>query len=540
MNPPSNPNNVSPSNILEKLLERVEHNPNKTAIIDRDGSSISYANLERRSAQLSTLLEKRGVKSGDAVMVLVPMGIDLYITLAAVFRLRAVVMVVDPSAGLAHIGRCCALNPPRALVGAPIAHALSLLVGSLCQVPLRICTTGWWPTASPWTAIDRLEPRPMIEPAGHDTPALLTFTSGTSGLPKAAMRSHGLLLAQLAALEGLLEPNTHDVDLATLPIVALANLAAGMTTVIADANLRKPGSIRAAPVLEQIQKHNVTRTAASPAMLERLADQALEHGIKLPELTRVFSGGGPVFPRTLEKLARVATNAKLLSVYGSTEAEPIAHVAFDELEPSDLKAMKSGKGLLVGRPVSEIQLRILENSHDQTLTFASHAELERASLGPNRIGEIIVSGSHVLPGYLHGHGDSETKVWVETQVWHRTGDAGQLDDQGRLWLAGRANARISDARGTIYPFSVECAALEFVGVNRCALIEHQQRRVLCVEWSNPRTGQTAHDGLLEHLAWAQLDQVHSLPSLPMDARHNAKVDLKKLRALMSSALVTRA
>jgi olefin beta-lactone synthetase len=520
-----------PINLLEKLLERIEQDPDKTAIIDRDGSSISFANLEREGAKLATLLEKRGVKPGDAVMVLVPMGIGLYVTLAAVFRLGAVVMVVDPSAGLAHIERCCKLNPPRALIGAPIAHALSLVIPSLRSVPLRITTRGWWPAASPWAAQDRLEPRPMIEPTKFDTPALLTFTSGTTGIPKAAMRSHGLLLAQLAALEGLLEPQANDVDLATLPIVALANLAAGMTTVIADANLRKPGAINAGPVLEQIRRHNITRTAASPALLERLADHALEHGQTLPSLTRVFSGGGPVFPRTLEKLSRVAPNAKLVSVYGSTEAEPIAHIAFDELEPSDLEAMKSGRGLLVGKPVPEIELRILENCHDQMLEFASQAELDQASLEPNQIGEIIVSGAHVLPGYLHGQGDSETKIWVEGRVWHRTGDAGQFDDQGRLWLAGRTNARIMDARGEIYPFSVECAALEFPGVARCALVEHRTKRVLCVQW----TATPQSKNLPEHLSWAQLDEVHSISSLPMDARHNAKVDLKKLLAMLERA-----
>jgi olefin beta-lactone synthetase len=515
-------------NLLEKLLERVEQDPDKTAIIDRDGSSISFANLEHEGAKLATLLERRGVKAGDAVMVLVPMGVQLYVTLAAVFRLGAVVMVVDPSAGLAHIDRCCKLNPPRALIGAPIAQALSLVVPPLRFVPLRITTRGWWPTASPWAAKNRLEPRPMIEPATHDTPALLTFTSGTSGIPKAAMRSHGLLLAQLAALEGLLEPQANDIDLATLPIVALANLAAGMSTVIAAANLRKPGAIQAGAVLEQVHKHQITRTAASPALLERLADHALEHGLTLPSLTRVFSGGGPVFPRTFEKLSRVAPNAKLVSVYGSTEAEPIAHIAFDELEPDDLEAMKSGRGLLVGKPVPEIDLRILENRHDQTIHFASQTKLEQASLEPNSIGEIIVSGAHVLPRYLHGQGDSETKIWVEGRVWHRTGDAGQFDEQGRLWLAGRANARITDTRGEIYPFSVECAALEVPGVQLCALVEHQAKRMLCVQWS--ATPQTT--SLLEHLAWAQLDEVRSVSSLPMDARHNAKVDLKKLRAIL--------
>jgi olefin beta-lactone synthetase len=524
-----------PINLLEKLLERVEHDPDKTAIIDRDGSRISFANLERESARLSTLLERRGVKPGDAVMVLVPMSIQLYTTLAAVFRLGAVVMVVDPSAGLAHIERCCKLNPPRALVGAPIAHALSLVIPSLRAVPLRFTTRGWWPAASPWAAKDRLEPRPMIEPATYDTAALLTFTSGTTGIPKAAMRSHGLLLAQLAALEGLLEPQADDSDLATLPIVALANLATGMTTVIADANLRKPGAINTSPVLEQIRRHHITRTAASPALLERLADHALEHGQTLPSLTRVFSGGGPVFPRTLEKLSRVAPNARLVSVYGSTEAEPIAHIAFDQLEPNDLEAMKSGRGLLVGTPVPEIELRILENHHDQTLGFTSQAELDQASLEPNQIGEIIVSGAHVLPGYLHGQGDSETKIWVEGRVWHRTGDAGQFDNQDRLWLAGRANARITDARGEIYPFSVECAALEFPGISRCALVEHHGKRLLCVEWTDLRASQSARKNLPEHLAWAQLDEVRTVSSLPMDARHNAKVDLKKLRALLERA-----
>lgn len=520
-------------NLLEKLLEPVENDPDKTAIIDRDGSSISFVNLEREGAKLATLLEGRGVKPGDAVLVLVPMGIGLYVTLAAVFRLGAVVMVVDPTAGLAHIERCCKLNPPRALIGATLAHALSLAIPSLRFVPIRISTRGWWPPASPWATKDRLEPRPMIEPAVHDTAALLTFTSGTGGVPKAAMRSHGLLLAQLSALKGLLEPQVNDVDLATLPIVALTNLAAGMTTVIADANLRKPGSIQAGPILEQVRRHQITRTAASPAFLERLADHALKHGQTLPSLTRVFSGGGPVFPRTLEKLSRVAPNAKLISVYGSTEAEPIAHIAFDELVSGDLEAMKSGRGLLVGRPVPEIDLRILENLHDQKLEFFNQAgldraSLDRASLGPNRIGEIIVSGAHVLPGYLHGLGDAETKIWVEGRVWHRSGDAGHFDDQGRLWLVGRTNARIHDARGEIYPFSVECAALEFPGVQRCALVEHQSKRVLCVKW----TTIAQPENLLEHLNWAQLDEIYSVSSLPVDARHNAKVDLKKLRAML--------
>ena len=533
-------------NLLERLLNRVTATPTATAIIDRDSRAISFASLERESAQLAALIKAKGVRRGDAVLVLVPMSIELYVTLAAVLRIGAIVMILDPAAGLAHIERCCRLNPPCALVGVPVAHLLSLVSPGLRRIPIRVTAKGWFPFATPWNAKNTLEPRtvlePGLEPVGPDAPALLTFTSGTGGAPKAALRSHGLLLAQLAALETLLGARPRDVDLATLPIVALANLATGVTTAIPAVSLRRPSSVKTAPILAQMAAQHVTRTAASPALLERLADAALMQRQTLPGLTRIFSGGGPVFPRVLEKLARIAPNARIVSVYGSTEAEPIAHIAFDELQPSDLEAMRGGRGLLVGAPVPEIELRILPNTVANTVPnlmpnrdaqrtqFSSKAALDAASLGPDSIGEIVVTGPHVLPGYLGGIGDEETKFRVDTQVWHRTGDAGYLDERGRLWLVGRASARIRDARGELYPFSVECAATQIPGVRRCALLQHRDQRLLCVEWTRGAARDEA--ALLERLEWAQVDAVRSVPSLPMDARHNAKVDLKRLRELL--------
>jgi acyl-CoA synthetase (AMP-forming)/AMP-acid ligase II len=508
-------------NLLEHLRAQVAAHPDKPAILERDGSVLTFADLERRSAGLAGVLHARGVRAGDAVMVLVPMSGALYVTLAAVFRLGAVVMVVDPASGLEHVQRCCALNPPKALVGSGLAHWLSLLVPALRSVPVRVTTRGWFPGSSAVNAA--VPPLEGIAAVTADAPALLTFTSGTTGTPKAALRTHGLLLAQFAALESLLEPIDGDVDLATLPIVALANLGAGVTTVMPDANLRRPARLNPQPILGQIARHRITRTAASPALLERLADHALEREITLPGLTRIFSGGGPVFPRVLYKLYQVAPNARLYSVYGSTEAEPIAHIEYSDMKPDDFDAMRGGHGLLVGKPVPEITLRVVSPQ-----SLSSGVGLEAATLPASEIGEIVVSGAHVLPGYLHGRGDSETKVRVNGRIWHRTGDAGSLDAQGRLWLAGRVNARISDAHGVIYPFSVECAALEVDGVQRCAFLEFQNKRLLCVEWD----GKPEPDVLLERLDWAHVDEVRDVKALPMDSRHNAKVDLKRLRALL--------
>jgi acyl-CoA synthetase (AMP-forming)/AMP-acid ligase II len=96
----------------------------------------------------------------------------------------------------------------------------------------------------------------------------------------------------------------------------------------------------------------------------------------------------------------------------------------------------------------------------------------------NTPGEIAVAGDHVLTGYLHGKGDEETKFQSAGRTWHRTGDAGYLDEQGRLWLLGRCSAKIEDTRGTLYPFTVETSLSFMPEIARSAAIE-------CSPWNLP-------------------------------------------------------
>jgi acyl-coenzyme A synthetase/AMP-(fatty) acid ligase len=116
-------------------------------------------------------------------------------------------------------------------------------------------------------------------------------------------------------------------------------------------------------------------------------------------------------------------------------------------------------------------------------------------------------------------------------IWHRTGDAGYLDSVGRLWLLGRAEARITDARGTLDPFAVECAASRIEGVRRSALVHDQAKRLLVVELERSATPSGA-TSIPSNLAWAGLDDVLIVPAIPLDKRHNAKVDYPALRRLL--------
>lgn len=520
-------------NIAGILLRQAQERPDAPAIIDMHRGRermTSFAGLEAASTRGAALLREVGLAGGDTVLVFQPMSTELYIALLALFRLGITAMFLDPSAGLKHIERCCAIRPPQALIASPRAHLLRLFSPSLRRIPRKICFSRFVPGCIAWNRSGLLQPHLPVTPCTADSPALITFTSGSTGLPKAAVRSHGFLLEQHRVLERAIHLSPGAVDLTTLPIFVLANLASGVTSLIPDADLRRPGAIKAEPVLGQIERHRPASLVASPAFLERICDVCEASGGTVPGFRYVFTGGAPVFPDHLERFAAAFPGAEVVSVYGSTEAEPIAHIAGKELTVDDMAAMSSGAGLLAGHPVDGISVRVIVPHWGTPLGPLDKAGFSAMCLPCGKGGEVVVSGGHVLKGYLNGAGDEETKFSVNGGIWHRTGDSGYFDEAGRLWLLGRSGAVIVDDRGTLYPFAVECAARRIPGVARGALISRKGRRVLFVQ---PRKGIHLDSSVVrDELAWAQLDEVRELKEIPLDKRHNAKVDYGALERVV--------
>jgi acyl-CoA synthetase (AMP-forming)/AMP-acid ligase II len=511
-------------NIAEILLQRAAELGGNAAIVDvhrnRD-RRISFRELDAATASVAAQIGSTGLKPGDGVLLLHPVSAELYVVLIALFRLGCVAIFLDPSGGRAHVERCCTVFPPKAFFGSPRALVLRWTIPALRRVPRAFCF-GWFPGAR------RLELRtdadattsPEVFHVAPEAPALVTFTSGSTGQPKAALRTHAFLLAQHRALEASLTLQPGKRDLTTLPIFLLANLASGVTSVLPNADLRSPGKIAARPVLAQIERHKIETTAASPAFISRLLDECEWSGMTMPSVSSIYMGGAPVFPGLLRKARQFCPHARITAVYGSTEAEPMAEIALSDISREDFDAMEQGKGLVTGWPVSSISLRVIREQWGvpiSPLDARTFEQLTRASGDP---GEIVVSGGHVLPGYLNGEGDAETKFDVDGTRWHRTGDLGYMDSAGRLWLLGRCNGKIQDARGSLYPFAVECAAMQTAGIRRAALAAVDGRRVLAIE----STVALSRDDILRSLSWAQLDDVVFLEHVPVDKRHNAKVD----------------
>jgi acyl-CoA synthetase (AMP-forming)/AMP-acid ligase II len=515
-------------NIASLLEEQARRFGDRPAIVER-GRTVTFAGLDRAAASAAADLADAGLRTGMHALVFSPMSIALYTTLVALFRLRVTAVFVDPSAGRAHLERCIGRIRPDAFVAVPRAHWLRLTSAAIRAVSIKVAIGGRVPGA---VAVSRRvsDARVDVRPCEPDTPAIITFTSGSTGERKAAVRTHGFLIAQHRALVESLELAPGEIDLCTLPVFLLANLASGVTSIIPDADLRAPGAIDAGAVGAQIAATRPDRTVASPAFLLRLVGHAAGTGGRFETFRRIYTGGAPVFPGTLDAIAHTAPNADVVAVYGSTEAEPIAAIDRRDITAEDRDAMTRGSGLLAGRPAPGIELRILRDRWGSPLGPWTEAELERETLGSGQAGEIVVSGEHVLTGYLDGYGDEETKITVGPRVWHRTGDAGYLDAKGRLWLLGRCAAKAVDGASTLYPLAVESAASGISGVTRTAFVMHRQQRILAAEVKGD--AETVRTALMERLSWAGLADVVIVPRIPVDRRHNAKVEYPTLRRML--------
>jgi acyl-CoA synthetase (AMP-forming)/AMP-acid ligase II len=229
----------------------------------------------------------------------------------------------------------------------------------------------------------------------------------------------------------------------------------------------------------------------------------------------------------LDRCKIVFPNARLFTVYGSTEAEPISKVEYSALSESDKQLIAKGCGLPVGKPVDGIDVRILpvemsEKNVGLNRRFAAFQHIcDAADVPLNRLGEIIVTGNHVVKGYYHGLGDSSSKLSIDGKKWHRTGDIGYFDNHDRLWLIGR-NQKESNL-DTTFSYAVEAAALSHPSIKRAAFVARAQSAFLFIETQMRKPASEESISLLDSISWAEVTTLRRTNRIPFDTRHNTKV-----------------
>jgi len=513
-------------NIVALFEQQASVRPGQPAIIDVRGQRYrirSYRQLAEDSARTAALFRAQGLGAGDRVLVVQPMGYELYVVLLALLRLGAVAMVLDPAAGRETVASYCRLGEPTALVAGRRDLLRHLVSPRLCRLR-RFAVDGYVPGA---VALSQARQQPRLEDlaAGGQAPALFTLVRNEQGVLRRVLRSHDDLIAIQAALAAALDHAPGESELSTLPLAPLANLISGMTSVIPAAPLHAPARVAPQTVFQLLKAFDIRRSAGAPVLYRRLVEYCERAGREL-SLTHIHVGGAPVLPPALARIQQATDGAVVAAVHGGAEALPLTRVMYREYRQVDLAAMQAGGGLLTGKPVDGLTLRVIRDRYGSPIGPYDGKRFAAEALPPGRIGEVVACGAHLVAGYLNAEGDVESKFEVDGRRWHRTGEAGYLDAEGRLWLVGRCRSRIDDSRGRLYPFSVECAASFLDGVRRSAMLTHAGRRILLVE------GVRGLDveALRRALAWAQLDEVRRVRAIPVDARQQARVDYARLAA----------
>ncbi|HEY9856400.1 MAG TPA: AMP-binding protein, partial [Stenomitos sp.] len=468
-------------NVFRYLSHWAQTVPDQAAIVmpgksRPDGSltyeQLSFAELEGRVNRLAAALKARGLERGDRVVVMIPMSVELYTLLLALLKMAVIIVFIDPWVGLDQIKRCIELTEPKAFAGIPLIQLLARSTGILKPIPMRLTARGQarfgelqleslMNEAAPPVETERVEP---------DTTALITFTTGSTGTPKGANRTHGFLVAQHLALSREMGLVPGEVDLTTLPIFVLNNLAAGVTSVLPRMNQSKPSSVDPAVIVRQIQDYGPSTAVGSPAYWLPIATYCLDQGLQLPTIRSLFTGGGPVPPGLLEKLRQLLPNGQACIGYGSTEAEPIAIIGADEVCDETGRQTEAGRGNCVGHLAPGIELKVIRIVPGP-VTLGAEGWHDLA-LPPGAIGELVVTGDHVGKDYYRNpEAVRENKIRdPEGRIWHRLGDVGYLDEKGRIWLVGRVNNVVTRGSKAIYPIQAEAIAHQLPFIEKAALV----------------------------------------------------------------------
>ncbi len=548
-------------NIAHYLPDLAAEMPFKRAVVcpeGRDGkgrvaySHLTFSQLNARCDHYAWALKGIGVEPGMRTLLMVRPGLDFMALTFALFKIGAIPVLIDPGMGWRGFLRCVAQVKPEAFLGIPLAHILR------CVRPkpfksIRIAVTlgrRWF-----WGgyALDRLksasDPFPVRAVTPEDTAAIL-FTTGSTGPAKGVVYTHRIFNTQVEILRREYHIGPDDVDLPCFPLFALFSVALGATAVIPDMDPTRPAQVDPRRIIEAIHDQGVTYSFGSPALWRTVSAYCVGHGVTFPSVKLVLMAGAPVPAYLHERmLTRILpVGAEVHTPYGATESLPVSTFAGSLVLAETLEKTRKGKGICVGRPLQEITARIIRITDDPIERWEDSLVLPQGE-----VGEIAVKGPVVTPEYADLPDKTRlAKVHENGQIWHRIGDLGYLDKQGRLWFCGRKSHRVITEQGLMLTVCCEAIFNEHPRVHRSALVgigRHRCRQtpVIVIEPEKGQFPRSAADKqrfaseLLELAAKAEhtrnIRTVLFHRSFPVDIRHNAKIRREDLAVWASGQVV---
>ena len=381
------------------------------------------ADLDRASAAAAATLSTHGLHRGDRVILCAPTSshfVDVYL---GALRMGAVVVLLNPTCSepeALHVAQDS--DPTLAVVADPQRGTWIARAAPSLRAVLDVAT----PHAPAAT--------PPLDDADPTDPALLMYTSGTTGTPKGALLSHGNLLASAAALRLAWRWTERDRLVLALPLFHAHGLCVGLNgTLLSGASAVVQPRFDPASVLDAVAAHDATMFFGVPTMYARLA--ASPRAAELQRLRLCVSGSAPLSAALHQRIEQLS-GQRILERYGMTETLMLTSNPYDG-------ERRAGT---VGLPLPGVQLRLHEGDR----------------------GEIVVRGPNVFAGYWRNR--DATSAVLDNHGWFTTGDVGELDANGYLRIAGRTKELIISGGYNVYPREVEDALTAHPWIAEAAVV----------------------------------------------------------------------
>jgi acyl-coenzyme A synthetase/AMP-(fatty) acid ligase len=346
--------------------------------------------------------------------------------------------------------------------------------------------------------------------------AAVLFTSGATGPAKGVRYTHGQLSAQRDAVIRTYGIGPDDAIVAAFAPFALCAPALGVACAVPDMDITRPGTLTAPGLADACGAVSATVVFAAPAALvnvQATRGQALRPTIEGVRI--LMSAGAPVPRHVLDQISSFVPGASVRTPYGMTEMLPVTDVALADLV--------DGHGVVVGRPVAGAQVRVLP--------LGFEVGQQAVDVDGDVTGELFVTGAWCSDGYDGLWDTEQNHRFVESGTrWHRSGDVGHLDHQGRVWVEGRLAHVVWTADGPVTPVPIEVwTSRALGGIPTAAVgIGPVGAQVVVVVIEDPdhdlALADPARTELVRGAVTVDVAAVCTVSRLPVDIRHNSKVD----------------
>ncbi len=436
---------------LVSEFERFAKDPDRIALkLESENGGlkeITYANLIKNANRIGNIFKEKGLQKGDAVLVMVPRIIEAYETYIAALKSG---LVVIPGSEMLRT-KDLQYRITHGDVKAVVSYAPYIKEFNEIPEMEKVQSFIVGGVAENWISLDEEKKKASDELEIADTSredfAFISFTSGTTGNPKAAVHSHGWGYAHLrAAAENWLAIEEGDTVWATAgpgwqkwiwsPFVSV--LGTGATGIVYH------GKFEAKKYLELLEKHKVNVLCCTPTEYRLMAKVDNIGDYKLPHLRSAVSAGEPLNRNVIDTFKKYF-NVNVRDGYGQTENTLLVGITKDmELKPGSM-----------GKPIPGNTVEIIDEDGNPCKM--------------NEVGDIAVHRE--TPAlFKYYYKDPERTAQQFRGDWYITGDKAKKDEDGYFWFEGRGDDIIISSGYTIGPFEVEDALVKHAFVKECAVV----------------------------------------------------------------------